>query len=57
LVQVARSSRLITKAHFTIGIKVNVQFNSNQAFLLVQKVKINPKGFTLGDKVVIEKIF
>jgi len=57
LVQAARSRRLVIKAHFTIGIKANVQFNSNQAFLLVQKVNINPKGFTLGDKVVIEKIF
>jgi len=32
-------------------------FNSNQAFLLVQKVEINPKGFTLGVKAEIEKIF
>jgi hypothetical protein len=31
-------------------------FNSNQAFLLVQKLKlISPKGFTLGVKAEIEK--
>jgi hypothetical protein len=32
-------------------------FNPNQAFLLVQKVEIGPKGFTLGVKADIEKIF
>jgi hypothetical protein len=32
-------------------------FNSNQAFLLVQKLKISPKGITLGVKAEIEKIF
>jgi hypothetical protein len=31
-------------------------FNSNQAFLLVQKLKSAPKGFTLGVKAKIEKI-
>ncbi len=30
-------------------------FNSNQAFLLVQKMKSSPKGFTLGVKAEIEK--
>jgi hypothetical protein len=30
-------------------------FNSNQTFLLVQKLKSTPKGFTL--KIEIEKIF
>jgi hypothetical protein len=30
-------------------------FNPNQAFLLVQKVEIGPKGFTLGVKAEIEK--
>jgi hypothetical protein len=29
--------------------------NSNQAFLLVQKLEISPKGFTLGVKAEIEK--
>jgi len=29
-------------------------FNSNQAFLLVQKLKSAPKGFTLGVKSVID---
>jgi hypothetical protein len=29
--------------------------NSNQAFLLVQKVEISPKGFTLGVKALIVK--
>jgi hypothetical protein len=32
-------------------------FNSNQAFLLVQKLKLAPKGFTLGVKAKIENIF
>jgi hypothetical protein len=32
-------------------------FNPNQAFLLVQKVKSAPKGFTLGVKAELEKIF
>jgi hypothetical protein len=32
-------------------------FNSNQAFLLVQKLKSAPKGFTLGVKAEIEKVF
>ncbi len=32
-------------------------FNPNQAFLLVQKLKSAPKGFTLGVKAEIEKIF
>jgi hypothetical protein len=30
-------------------------FNPNPAFLLVQKVEIGPKGFTLGVKPEIEK--
>jgi hypothetical protein len=30
-------------------------FNSNQAFLLVQKLKSAPKGFTLGVKAEIEE--
>jgi hypothetical protein len=32
-------------------------FNSNQASLLLQKLKSAPKGFTLGVKAEIEKIF
>jgi hypothetical protein len=32
-------------------------FNSNQAFLLVQKLKLVPRGFVLGVKAEIEKIF
>jgi hypothetical protein len=32
-------------------------FNSNQAFLLVQKLKSAPRAFTLGVKAEIEKIF
>jgi hypothetical protein len=32
-------------------------FNSNQAFLIGAKVQISPKGFTLGVKAEIEKIF
>jgi hypothetical protein len=30
-------------------------FNSNQAFLLVQRLKSFPKGFTLGVEAEIEK--
>jgi len=32
-------------------------FNSNQAFLLVQKLKSAPNGFTSGVKAEIQKIF
>jgi hypothetical protein len=32
-------------------------FNSNQAFLLVQRLKSFPKGFTLGVEAEIEKNF
>jgi len=32
-------------------------FNSNHAFLLMQKLKSAPKPFTLGVKAEIEKIF
>jgi hypothetical protein len=32
-------------------------FNSNQTFLLVQKLKSTPKGFTLKIKAEIETIF
>jgi hypothetical protein len=32
-------------------------FNSDQAFLLVQKLKLAPRAFTLGVKTEIEKIF
>jgi len=31
-------------------------FNPNQAFLLVQKLKSAPKGFTLGVESELEKI-
>jgi hypothetical protein len=31
-------------------------YNPNQAFLLVQKVEISPKVFTLGVKAELEKI-
>jgi hypothetical protein len=31
------------------------RFNSNQALLLVQNLKLTPKGFTLGVKAEIEK--
>jgi hypothetical protein len=30
-------------------------FNSNQTFLLVQKLELEPMGFTLGGKVEIGK--
>jgi hypothetical protein len=32
-------------------------FNPNQAFLLVQKLKPAPNGFTLGVKAELERIF
>jgi hypothetical protein len=32
-------------------------FNANQAFLLGEKLKFGPPGFTLGVKAEIEKIF
>jgi hypothetical protein len=32
-------------------------FNSNQAFLLLQKLKSAPRGFTQGVKAEREKIF
>jgi hypothetical protein len=32
-------------------------FNPNQAILLVQKLKLAPRAFTLGAKAEIEKIF
>jgi hypothetical protein len=31
--------------------------NPNQAFLVVEKLEISPKGFTLGVKADLEKIF
>jgi hypothetical protein len=41
-------------AHFIQGVKRS-RFNSNQVFLLMQKLKSAPKGFTLGVKAEIEK--
>jgi hypothetical protein len=44
-----------SKAHFTLGVKANVQPKSsipNGA-----KVEISPNGFTLGVKAKLEKIF
>jgi hypothetical protein len=31
-------------------------FNPNQAFLLVQKLKLDPRAFTLGVKAELEKM-
>jgi hypothetical protein len=43
------------EAHFTQGVKANVQLKSS--IPIGGKVEISPKGFTLGDKAEIEKIF
>jgi hypothetical protein len=42
-----------TKAHFTLGVRANVQTKSS--IPIGAKVEINPKGFTLGVKAEIEK--
>jgi hypothetical protein len=44
-----------TKAHFTLGVKANVQLKSS--IPIGAKVEISPKGFQLGVKAEIEKIF
>jgi hypothetical protein len=41
------------RAHFTLGVKANVQLKSS--ILIGAKVEISPKDFTLGVKVEIEK--
>jgi len=43
------------KAHFTLGVKANVQLISS--IPIGAKVEISPKGFTLGVKAEIQKIF
>jgi hypothetical protein len=43
------------EAHFTQGVNANVQLKAS--IPIGAKVEISPKGFTLGDKVEIEKIF
>jgi hypothetical protein len=43
------------EAHFTQGVKANVQLKSS--IPIGAKVEISPKGFTLGDKAEIEKNF
>jgi hypothetical protein len=42
------------KAHFTLGVKANVQLKSS--IPIGAKGEINPKGFTLGVKAEIQKI-
>jgi hypothetical protein len=44
-----------SKAHFTLGVKANVQLKSS--IPIGAKVEISPKGFTLGVKAEIEKVF
>ncbi len=44
-----------TKAHFTLGVKSDVQIKSS--IPIGAKVEINPKGFKLGVKAEIDKIF
>jgi hypothetical protein len=43
------------EAHFTQGVEANVQLKSS--IPIGAKVEISPKGFTLGVKAEIEKIF
>jgi hypothetical protein len=44
---------LSSQAHFTLGVRANVQPKSN--IPICAKVEINPKGFTLRVKVDIGK--
>jgi hypothetical protein len=44
-----------TKAHFTLGVKANVQLKSS--IPIGAKVEISPKGFKLGVKAEIGKTF
>ncbi len=44
---------LSSHAHFTLGVRANVQPKSN--IPIGAKVEINPKGFTLGVKADIKK--
>jgi len=46
---------LKSKASFTQGVKAKVQLKSN--ILIDAKVEMSPKGFTLGVKAELEKIF
>jgi hypothetical protein len=43
------------KAHFTLGVRANVQPKSS--IPIDARVEISPKGFTLGVKAELEKIF
>ncbi len=44
-----------SEGRFTIGVKANVQLKSS--IPIGAKLEISPKGFTLGIKAEIEKIF
>ncbi len=46
---------LTHKLRLTLYKELRPMFNSNQAFVLVQKLKLAPKGFILGVKAEIEK--
>jgi hypothetical protein len=48
-------SNMTTKAHFTLGVRADVQPKSS--ITIGAKVEISPKGFTLGVKAEIDKIF
>jgi len=43
------------KAHFTQGVKANVQLKSS--IPIGAKFEISPKGLTIGVKAEIEKVF
>ncbi len=44
-----------TKAHFTLGVKANIQPISS--LLMGAKIEISPKGFALRDKAEIKKTY
>ncbi len=46
---------LVRPALITLGVQSRLLFNPNEAFLLVQKLAIGSKGFTLGVKAEIRK--
>jgi len=48
-----RGLELETKAHFTLGVRANVQPKSS--IPIGAKVEISPKGFTVRAKAEIEK--
>jgi hypothetical protein len=52
-----RVNTLVRTIRPTLHKESRPRFNANQVFLLEQELKSAPKGFTLGVKAEIEKIF